>query len=177
MTRREGNGREWFSIGIERSKSPVNLGTLWRSAVCLGATEIFTIGGRYSRETSDTVNAPICVPYYAWSDTEDFLNHRPFNVPLVGVELTADAQPLPPFTHPRRAMYLLGPEDGSLSKRALAACSWVVQIESQHCLNVATAGAIVMYDRQAKLSASVPSQVGISELLERRGHSGVDRLA
>lgn len=47
--------------------------------------------------------------------------------------------------NPRRAVYLLGPEDGSIS--------FLVQIPSTYCLNVATAGAVVMYDRAAKLSS------------------------
>ena len=66
---------------------------------------------------------------------------------LVGVELTDDAVELPSFRHPSRAAYVLGRERGSLSGEMLARCEFVVRIPTAFCINVATAGAIVMYDR------------------------------
>lgn len=148
----QGNGVPWFGIGIENNKNPANLGVLWRSAVCLRASFIFTIGRRYRREASDTVNAPQHIPCYEYTDRASFLRLRPLGAPLVGIELADGAKPLPAFTHPRRAVYLLGPEDGSISAELQAACTYTVEIPSVYCLNVATAGAIVMYDRAAKLS-------------------------
>lgn len=144
-------GRGYCGIGIERTKTPANVGTLWRSAVCLGADFIFTIGRRYPHQASDTVKSWRHVPSFEYADLDDFANHRPFDVPLVGVELTEGARPLEGFQHPERAIYLLGPEDGSLSARALSMCQEVVQFESAYCLNVASAGTVVLYDRQAKL--------------------------
>lgn len=144
-------GRGFCAIGIERGKTPANVGTLWRSAVCLGADFIFTIGARYPRQASDTVASWRHIPMFEYRDVEDFNDHRPFDVPLVGVELVEDAQPLETFEHPERALYLLGPEDGSLSRAALAVCNRVVRFQSAYCLNVASAGTVVLYDRQAKL--------------------------
>ena len=46
-----------------------------------------------------------------------------------------------------RAAYILGPEIGSLSPEILQRCRHVVKIPSSFCLNVATTGAIVLYDR------------------------------
>jgi tRNA G18 (ribose-2'-O)-methylase SpoU len=66
---------------------------------------------------------------------------------LVGVELVADAIDLPSFRHPLRAAYVLGPEQGSLSEELLSRCNYVVRIPTSFCVNVAIAGAIVMYDR------------------------------
>jgi tRNA G18 (ribose-2'-O)-methylase SpoU len=66
---------------------------------------------------------------------------------LVGVELIAGAIDLPSFRHPLRAAYVLGPEQGSLSEELLAKCRYVVRIPTSFCVNVAMAGAIVMYDR------------------------------
>lgn len=147
---RRHNGLPWFGIGIERCKREVNLGTLWRSAVCFGASFVFTIGHRYERQASDTVGAPYCVPFFAYQDLDDFNDHRPYGGPLVGVELAPNARPLETFVHPRRALYLLGPEDGSLSLRAQALCQEIVAFDSRWCLNVATAGSVVLYDRQMK---------------------------
>jgi len=152
MSRRtQVRGRGFCAIGIERGKTHANVGTLWRSAVCLGADFIFVIGPRYPRQASDTVASWRHVPMFEYADLSDFLTHRPLDVPLVGVELTEGARPLETFVHPERALYLLGPEDGNLSKRAQDACQHVVQFESAYCLNVAAAGSVVLYDRQAKL--------------------------
>lgn len=153
-------GRGYCAIGIERTKTEANVGTLWRSAVCLGADFIFTIGGRYKRQASDTVASWRHIPMFEYEDMEDFRLHRPLDVPLVGVELTDDAQPLETFAHPERALYLLGPEDGSLSRAALDQCQAVVKFESAYCLNVASAGTVVLYDRQAKLLIDKGCSVG-----------------
>ena len=63
------------------------------------------------------------------------------------MELLDEAVDLPSFRHPLRAAYVLGPEQGSLSPELLARCDHVVRIPSSFCVNLAMAGAIVMYDR------------------------------
>jgi len=142
--------RGWCAIGIERGKTPANLGTLWRSAVCFGAAYVFTVGQRFQREAADVCKSWRNIPCFSYADWLDFATHRPYDVPLVGVELTDDAKPLESFYHPERALYLLGPEDGSLSRQAQDHCEHLVSFTSRYCLNVATAGSIVLYDRQTK---------------------------
>jgi hypothetical protein len=65
----------------------------------------------------------------------------------VGVEILDEAQDLPGFPHPLRAAYVLGPERGALSPELAARCKHLVRIPAAFSLNLATAGAIVMYDR------------------------------
>lgn len=142
--------RGYCGIGIENAKSEVNLGTLWRSSFCLGADFIFTIGDRYKKQASDTTCAWRHIPYWRFETAADFRQHIPYDCQLVGVEVSNDAIRLPLFVHPQRAIYLLGPEDGSLSEESLALCGAVVRIPSIFCLNVAVAGAIVLYDRYRK---------------------------
>lgn len=142
--------RGYFGIGIERSKYEVNVGSLWRSAYSFGADFIFTLGKRYEHQPSDTTKAWRHVPYFEFRTVEDLQNHIPYSCPIVGVEIDDKATALEVFTHPMRAIYLLGPEDGSLSKKAIEACHYLVQFDSKHCVNVAVAGSIVMYDRQQK---------------------------
>lgn len=151
MTRREQarDHRGWFAIGIEGCKTEANIGTLWRSAYCLGAGFIFTIGARYRPQASDTVKAWKHIPLWAFDTVDEFRRNAPA-APVVGVELCDTAVDLARYLHPERAIYLLGPEDGSLSRRALDICQAVVAFDSAYCLNVATAGSIVMYDRQCK---------------------------
>ena len=65
----------------------------------------------------------------------------------MGVEFVADALELPVFRHPSNAAYILGPEIGSLSPEIQQRCRHVVKIPSSFCLNMATTGAIALYDR------------------------------
>jgi len=146
--------RGYFGIGIFEGKSAENVGGLWRSAHALGASMIFTIGYRPPRQPTDTTCAAKHVPLFHYADFEDFEAHVPANCKLVGVE-TRDpfgyrSFELPCFAHPERALYLLGAEDRGLDERTCGRChasGGLVTIPSALCLNVATAGSIVMYDR------------------------------
>lgn len=128
----------------------MNLGTLWRSAYCLGADFIFTVGDRYQKQSSDTVKAYRHIPYWRFDSWEDFKEHIPFDCLVIGVELVKRAKRLESFKHPERAIYILGPEDGSLSQQAQDYCHAIVKFTSKHCLNVASAGTVILYDRQHK---------------------------
>jgi len=142
--------RGYFGIGIERSKIEVNVGTLWRSAFALGAGFIFTIGKRYPKQASDTTQSWRHIPLWEFKDLEDFRDHIPYDCQVVGVEIAENAKSLETFSHPLRAIYILGPEDGSLSAKTQSMCQHIVKFKSQFCLNVASAGTVVMYDRQLK---------------------------
>lgn len=140
--------RGYFGIGVENIKSTVNVGGLWRSAFCFDANFIFTIGQRYSRQCSDTVKAPRHIPLFQYENKDDFWRSLPYDCPIIGVEITDKAENIYSFVHPERAIYVLGPEDGSLS--FIEKCHKVIYIPTKFCLNVATAGSIVMYDRKHK---------------------------
>ena len=144
--------RGYFGIGVENLIYEQNLGTLWRSALNLGADFIFTIGRRYKHQASDTVKAERHIPFYEYLTFEDFYKAIPRGCRLIGVEERTNAHNLKCFIHPERAVYLLGAEDHGLTDKALSYCKDVVRISSRFCLNVSVAGAIVMYDRQNKLS-------------------------
>ena len=79
---------------------------------------------------------------------------------LVGIELLDEAVELPSFRHPLRAAYVLGPERGSLSPAMLARCDYTVKIPTTFCINVAMAGAIVMYDRVRSLGRFAARPIG-----------------
>jgi tRNA(Leu) C34 or U34 (ribose-2'-O)-methylase TrmL len=57
----------------------------------------------------------------------------------VAVELRPGAEHLIDFVHPERALYVFGPEDGSLPKAALARCHRFLWIPTHHCLNLSAA--------------------------------------
>lgn len=75
----------------------------------------------------------------------------PDNCTLVGVELTERSHDLPTFRHPRNAAYVLGPEDGSLSRSMQGKCAHMVRIPTKFCINISLAAALVMYDRTLNL--------------------------
>ena len=138
--------RGYFAIGVERLSKPVNAGNLFRSAHAFGASFVFTVAGDYERaQASDTSRMARHLPLFSYPSVAEMA--LPLDCTLVGIELLDEAQELPSFRHPRRAAYVLGPERGSLSREMLLRCEQVVKIPSSFCVNVATAGAIVMYDR------------------------------
>lgn len=143
--------RGYFGIGVERLSKPMNAGNLFRSAHAFGASFLFTIDANCNpREMlSDTSRSPQQVPLYEFADLDSM--QLPRHCRLVGIELTDDAVELPLFRHPSQAAYVLGPERGSLSEELVARCDHVVKIPTSFCINVATAGAIVMYDRVISL--------------------------
>jgi len=152
MSRRDIVPTEYYGIGIIHYKNAVNVGTLLRSCYAFGASFAFTIGRRYCRQSSDTVNAWLYMPIYNYPTCEDFVRYIPFQCQVIGVEMGA-ATDLGEFVHPNRAIYILGSEDNGLPNGISYAD--VVSIRSRVCLNVATAGSIIMYDRAVKARLGV----------------------
>jgi len=144
--------RGYFAIGAERISKSLNLGNLMRSAHGFGAHFTFTVGATYAalEARADTSKGQWHLPHYNWATLDDLA--LPVGCTLVGIELTDTAISLPTFHHPLRAAYVLGPELGSLSPELLSRCDSVVKIPTSFCINVAMAGAIVMYDRMRSRS-------------------------
>lgn len=141
--------RGFFGIGVEGLTKPMNLGNLVRSAHAFGASFFFLIETDYSVTLADTSVAQNEIPLYSFDHVEEMT--LPQGCQLIGIELTDDAIDLPTFRHPRAAAYILGPEKGSLSDEVLARCDHVVKVPTSFCINVATCGAVVMYDRIVNL--------------------------
>ena len=143
--------RGYFGIGVERLSKPMNAGNLFRSAHAFGASFLFTVDDHYSqhRAASDTSIASEQVPLYQFDSVAEM--ELPQGCRLVGIELLDDAVALPSFKHPPCAAYVLGPERGSLSDDMVGRCDHLIKIPTTFCINVATAGAIVMYDRVLNL--------------------------
>lgn len=70
----------------------------------------------------------------------------------VAVEVRDNAEQLHDFVHPERALYVFGPEDGSVPAGVLTVCYRFVRIPTVHRtpLNLAAALNVVLYDRYAK---------------------------
>jgi tRNA G18 (ribose-2'-O)-methylase SpoU len=125
------------------------VGTLWRTAFILGAAHVFTVGARYSLQSSDTVKSHRHIPLIHYPNFNDFYEHLPYDAQLVGVELADGAQELEGFAHPQRAIYLLGAEDHGLPQETQDRCHHLIRLRGEYSLNVAVAGSIVLYHRGA----------------------------
>ena len=143
--------RGYFGVGLEQSRKPMNAGNLFRTAHAFGASFLFTVNAEYSvrKAKSDTSTAPRSIPWYDFECAEEL--KLPGGCSLVGVELLEDAVELPVFRHPLNAAYILGPELGNLSPEILERCKHVVKIPTHFSLNVATTGAIILYDRMRSM--------------------------
>ncbi len=143
--------RGYFGIGVEGVSKAVNAGNLFRSANAFGASFVFTVDARYDADgaASDTSDATGQVPFYEFDSVRTLC--LPAECDLIGIELHEDAVDLPSFRHPRRAAYVLGMERGSLSPEMVECCDFLVRIPTAFSLNLAAAGAIVMYDRMTSL--------------------------
>jgi tRNA G18 (ribose-2'-O)-methylase SpoU len=140
--------RGYFGIGAEGVSKPANVGALLRTAHAFGAAFCFSVAAGYDSyqgRLADTADTPAHVPLWRFPSIEAMA--LPQGCVLVGIELLEDAAELPSFRHPLNAAYVLGPERSGLSPAMLAQCRHVVRIPTRFALNLAVAGAIVLYDR------------------------------
>lgn len=140
--------RGYFGIGAEGVSKSANIGALLRTAHAFGASFCFTLGTGFDARagrSADTADTPAHVPLWRFADAADL--RLPKGCRLVGIELHEDAADLPSFRHPLSAAYVLGPERASLSPALLARCDHLVRIPTRFSLNLAVAGALVLYDR------------------------------
>ncbi len=142
--------RGYFGVAVVNMKVEANYGTLFRSALAFDADLLCLIGRRFRKQPTDTTRSERHIPLLEFDTAEDFLAHVPYDCKIISVECIEKAQPLHVCTHPERAIYVLGPEDGNVPPAILAASHVTVRIPTLQCLNVAVAGSIVMYDRMVK---------------------------
>ena len=155
--------RGFFAIGAEGISKPMNLGNLVRSANAFGAAYVFLVNAHYTarQSKSDTSRAQHQLPVYDYPSPADIV--LPRGTSLVGVELTDDAIALPSFRHPLNAAYVFGPERGSLTTDMQARCAHIVRIPTRFCINLAVAGALVMYDRVLSMGGFADRPVSSSQ--------------
>ena len=152
--------RGYAALGVEGVSKARNAGAVVRTAHAFGAAFAFFVGGAMSRreiEQTDTSKAIGQFPLYMYDRIEDFA--LPEGCSLVGIEITDDAHDLPSFRHPRAAAYVLGAERTGLSDGMLSLCDHVVKIPTRFSLNLAVAGALVLYDRLHSVEGYPPRPV------------------
>lgn len=163
------SARGYFGLACYRPKTVQNWGSLYRTADIMGAAFIATIGERFRRQASDVLNTWKRVPVFCYPDWDAFAAARPFDCLLVGVELSEQARPLATYSHPERAIYLLGAEDDGLPPKVLAQCQQIVQLPGTRSMNVACAGSVVLTHRVMQRDARGAGEPYIAPLRDVPG--------
>jgi tRNA G18 (ribose-2'-O)-methylase SpoU len=162
------------AVVLTQSKFIVNVASMIRNCACFGVEWLVLTGDRLdipSGRKGDRLPRQERMREYetvkvVQTDFPTVLFKRQDITPI-GIELVPGAIPLPMVKHPENAVYLLGPEDGSLSPGYKALCHEIWRVPTRHCLNVAQAGGIVLYDRVRSLWEQHHGD--LPELAEARG--------
>lgn len=159
-------------------KYPHNVGGAYRAAACFGAEEVWVAGERVPLEPSEGYRLPREERMRAYKgevkleqvDPRAIFDQVNPEITPIAVEVDPSAEQLHRFEHPERALYVFGPEDGSLSKVVRQKCHRFVMIPSYHCLNLAGAVYTVLYDRTAKRRlAGLEDEVATANLMRNEG--------
>lgn len=142
--------RGFAAVGLHRPKSPLNVGSALRAAGCYGAALVAMTGQRYRNAPTDPQKVYRHLPLIQVGDLREAI---PFDCVPVAVELLDSARSLISYSHPERAFYVFGPEDGTLGKEVTSWCRDVVYVPTSVCMNLAATVNVVLYDRLAKRGA------------------------
>lgn len=142
------------SVVLIDPKFAVNLGNVIRACAAFGITELRATGHRAVRDADrhtrlayreasrpPTPSERSCSPSCAL--------RAGYGVPVC-VELVPGAVSLPYFEHPENAIYVFGPEDGSVPQVYRRLCHHFIVVPTHHCMNLAATVGITLYDRRMK---------------------------
>lgn len=164
------------AVALVNPKYGHNVAGALRGCAAFGARQLWVSGSRVTREWEQRGRLPREERMRAYGDVEVCLGDYFFDafgkdtVP-VAVEVRENAESLTDFEHPENALYVFGPEDGSLTRVHLQQCHRVLIIPSLHCLNLAVAVGIVLADRVMKRQREglEPRRASYAMLDEQRG--------
>lgn len=157
------------AVILTNPKHARNVGAALRACSCFGIHQLWFTGNRIQLTGKERL--PREERMKGYEDVELRQYDYPFDqfadVTPVAIELREDSESLADFVHPANAVYVFGPEDGSLERVTLQHCHRFVTIPTRHCTNLAAAVYITLYDRALKRY-----QVGAEDLpllSEKRG--------
>ena len=144
------------AIALNNPKYAANVGMAVRLAACWGFKQVWWSGDRVTLDVEQKQRLPREERMKGYEDVsmiqhDYFFDQMPGCVEPVAIEVSESSQLLTNFEHPTNALYVFGPEDGSINKAYLRHCHYFVQIPSRHCLNLATAIATILWDRYYKM--------------------------
>lgn len=140
-------------IGLDNPKSPGNVQAILRAAGNFGADGIIYTGQRYPQAMQRNPAPDLArktgrgIPL---TQVDNLLDLPTNDLQIVCVEFAENAIALPEFRHPDRALYLFGPEDGTLDQATINQSDAVVYIPTSGCMNLAATVTVVLYDRMTR---------------------------
>jgi len=137
-------------IGLTNPKSPTNVGSVMRAAGCFGVDAVYYTGKRYAQAARFHTDTNRVTDRIALSSVKNFSDDLPANTRIVCVDLVEGATPLPDYEHYENAIYIFGPEDGTLTQEQVDEADDVVYIPTTGCLNLAATVNVLLYDRLMK---------------------------
>ena len=148
-------------IVLDNLRSAYNVGSIFRTADAGAAAHIHLCGmcahPPNHKLAKTALGAYDYVPWTYHRRTIDcVLALKAEGMPLVALEVTPDAIPMPQFTWPQPVAIIFGNEVTGVSEEVLAACDAVVQIPMhghKNTINVATAFGVVLYGILARWDA------------------------
>lgn len=156
-------------------KYPHNVGAVIRACSSYGVADMRFTGTRMERELAGWRRTPREERMKGYKDVTWKACQSPFDefrdLTPVAIEVRDNCEMLQDFEHPQNALYVFGPEDGSLTNVHLRHCHRFVAIPTRHCLNLSMAVGTVLYDRLAKLQPETRMDM---RMTERRGFGEVD---
>lgn len=154
------------TIGLTNPKTPTNVGGIMRAAGCYSVDQVLYTGHRYthaakftgSKNNTDTQRLSEKIPLIAIDDflqlrrptTEQQQEKLPESTRIICVDLVEGATPLPLFQHPEQALYIFGPEDGTIAQDVIDQADDVVYVPTVGCMNLAASVNVLLYDRLSK---------------------------
>jgi len=163
------------TIGLTNPKSPSNVGAVLRAAGCYQVDAIFYTGKRYDQAVKFNTDTKGAAENISLSRVETLLEHIPKNAKIVCVELVEGATLLPEYKHPDNAVYIFGPEDGTISQDVIDKADAVVYVPTIGCMNLAATVNVVLYDRLAKSDLSMIGDALIRQSRDTNNQVKVNR--
>lgn len=169
------------AVALINPKYPHNVGAALRAASCFGLEQVFFTGDRVSLDSTKGARLPREERMKGYQDV-DLIQYDPVfdafpdGTTPVAVELREHAELLPTFEHPQNPLYVFGPEDGGLTRVQLQHCHRFVVLPTRHCVNLAAAVYMVLYDRLVKRIENGEEEMPASSsvLAETRGAGWTD---
>lgn len=151
------------AVVLTDPKYPHNLGQTVRALSCFGVSQLWWSGKRMMKALEGMDRIPREERMRGYSDVSILHHDRPLEcfaankkIIPVAIELRNNSEDLCYFEHPENAVYIFGPEDGSIDQGTLRNCHRFVKIPTRHCTNLSAAVYLVLYDRMLKETLRLP---------------------
>lgn len=139
---------DWLEVAVENLGHDFNIGSIVRTANCLGVRRVHIVGRRrWNRRGAMVTDRYLEVVHHP--TIEQFFDHvRPRGLHVIGIDNIEGSVPLEGRELPDKCVLVMGEESAGLSEEMASACeviSHITQYGSSRSMNVGHAAAIAMW--------------------------------